>query len=279
MALISSREFLAGWTPTKPLAPQVLRTGFRLIDEQIGGLQPGKIHVVAGRPGMGVSTTLRSIAINVLQQGAKVLYCTAGSPIESEIVRMLSNISCRVHVEDIEWDTLSDEQAKLLNSARTTLADFCLSFSKEIELTKLIEDGDAFLANSPDKPSLIVVDNPKRLDEKGVSIARTLFNLAYKNKVPVLMAGGACQTADHKSLRDSCLADVAETHDIIDFADIVLLLRREEIYDPDSQERGLACLKVVKNSGNLVGGFQYANFFPSTSAIRHDESIANWRKN
>lgn len=278
MTLISSRDFLSNWTTTRPLTPPTLKTGFRIIDEATGGLQPGSIHLVAGRPGMGVSTTLRSIAINVLHQGARVLYCSSGSPIESEIVRMLSNISHRVPVDDIEWDSLNDEQAELLNAARTALAECCLSFSKEIELTKLIKDGDAFLANSPDKPSLIVIDNPIRLDEKGVSIGRTLFNLAYENQVPIIVAGGACQSADLKSLQDSCLTDVAAAHDIIDFADVVLFIRREEVYNLDTEERGFACLKIVKNSGKSIGRYQYANFFPSTSAIRHDESIAKWRK-
>jgi replicative DNA helicase len=277
MALISSRDFLSNWTPARPLTPPTLKTGFRIMDEATGGLQPGRIHIVAGRPGMGVSTTLRSIAINVLHQGARVLYCTSGSPIESEIVRMLSNISHRVPVDDIEWDSLNDEQAELLRAARTTLAECCLSFSKEIELTKLIEDGEAFLANSADKPSLIVIDNPIRLDEKGASIGRTLFNLAYENQVPILIAGGACPSADLQSLRDSCLADVAETRDTIDFADVVLLLRREEVYSPDTEERGFACLKVVRNRGKSIGRYQFANFFGETSSIRHDESIANWR--
>ncbi len=103
MALISSHDFLNNWTPTKPLAPPTLKTGFRIIDEAIGGLQPGNIHLVAGRPGMGVSTTLRSIAINALQQGARVLYCTSGKPIAHEVVRMLSNVSRRVRIDDIEW--------------------------------------------------------------------------------------------------------------------------------------------------------------------------------
>lgn len=280
MALISSRNFLHNWTPTKPLAPPTLKTGFRIIDEETGGLQPGNIHLVAGRPGMGVSTTLRSIAINVLRQGARVLYCTSGKPIAHEVVRMLSNIAQRVRIDDIEWDTVSEEQRALLAHAQRELAKHSLSFSCERSFSSLLDDCRAFLTNESSRPALIVIDNSIYLDADGTtdkSVGQSLSKLAHEFQVPVLLAAGASPDADGKGMHETALADVAAAHDIIDFADVVLFLRREDVYNPDTEERGFACLKVVKNRGKFIGRYQFANFFPETSAILHDESVANWR--
>lgn len=282
MALISSHDFLKNWTPTTPLAPPTLKTGFRIVDEQISGLQPGSIHLVAGRPGMGVSTTLRSIAINVLRQDARVLYCTSGKPIGHEVVRMLSNLTWRVPVDDIEWDTLNDVQQGLLNAAQAELAEHSLSFTGERSFSTLLDDCRAFLANESNKPALIVIDNPIYLDTDGIadkSVGRSLSKLAHDFQVPILLAAGARCEADTKCLHETNLTDVAAAHDIMDFADVVLLLRREDVYNPDTEERGYASLKIVKNHGRAVGGYQYANFFGEYSSIRHDEFVANWRSN
>lgn len=280
MTLISSRDFLKNWTPARPLTPPILKTGFRVIDEVTGGLQPGSIHLVAGRPGMGVGATLRSIAINVLQQDARVLYCTSGKPIGHEVVRMLSNLTWRVPVDDIEWDTLNDEQQGLLSTAQAELAEQNLSFTGEQSFSTLLDDCRAFLANESNKPALIVIDNPIYLDTDGIadkSVGRSLSQLAHDFQVPILLAAGARMEADTKNMHETNLTDVAAAHDIIDFADVVLFLRREEIYNPDTEERGFASLKIVKNRGRAVGGYQFANFFGQYSSIRHDEFVANWR--
>ncbi|TXG98434.1 MAG: hypothetical protein E6R15_01930 [Zoogloea sp.] len=280
MALISSRNFLHNWTPTKPITPPTLKTGFRVIDEAIGGLQAGCIQLVAGRPGMGVSTTLRSIAINALQQGARVLYCTSGKPIAHEVVRMLSNVSRRVRIDDIEWDTVSEEQRALLARAKAELAEHSLSFSSEWSFLSLLDDCRAFLTNESSRPALIVIDNPIILnidDTTDKSVGQSLSKLAHEFQVPVLLAAGASPDADEKGIHETTLIDVAAAHDLIDFADVVLFLRREEVYNLDTEERGFACLKVVRNRGKSIGRYQFANFFGETSASRHDESIANWR--
>lgn len=280
MTLITSTDFIKNWTPKRPLDRSILQTGFRVIDEQVCGLRPGRIYVVAGRPGMGVTTTLRSMTINVLRQGAKVLFCTSGKEIEIEIVRLLSNITRRIHIDYIEWDILSDEQRSLLQKAKSELAGHDLSFSNEKSFSALLDDFKAFLSDASCKSRLIVIDNPNLLNAdnaSNTSIGRALSNLAHDYKVPILLAAGALPRADKKSLHDSGLADVKAAYDIIDFADVVLFLRREELYNPDTEERGLASLKIVKNRGKSIGRYQFANFFGETSAIRHDEFVANWR--
>lgn len=271
MTILTVFDFLKDWTPKKPLDHPALETGFRIIDERIGGLQPGNIYLVAGRPGMGVSTTLRSVTINVLRQGAKVLYATSGKPIDPEVVRLLSNITGRVDIDDIEWDTLNSEQRLLLDNAKTELSGHSLSFSCEKSFSQLLEDFKAFLSNNHSKPPLIVIDNPVLLNADNAeneSVGRSLSNFAYEHQVSIVLAAGALPRADRKKLHESRLADVKAAFDILDFADVVLFLRREEVYNLDTEARMIAELKVVKNSGRLTGSYQQAIFFDSISKIR-----------
>ena len=275
MTVLTTADFLKNWTHKKPLDHPALRTGFRVIDERIAGLRTGNIYVIAGRPGMGVSTALRSVTINVLRQGAKVLYFTAGKPIDLEVVRLLSSIS-RVDIDDIEWGTLSDEQRSLLDSAKNELSGHSLSFSREKSFSALLEDCKTFLSDDNSKLPLIVIDNPIFLDadnSSNESIGRSLSKLAYEHQVPIIIAAGALPRADKKSLHESGLADVKAAFDILDFADVVLLLRREEYYNLDTEERMIAVIKVVKNNSRQIGSCQKAIFFDSVSSIQEKDGI------
>ncbi len=275
MTILTTADYLKNWTPKKPLDHPALKTGFRVVDERIAGLRPGNIYIVAGRPGMGVSTALRSVTINVLRQGAKVLYFTAGKPIDLEVVRLLSSIS-RVDIDDIEWGTLSDEQRSLLDSAKNELSGHSLSFSREKSFSALLEDCKTFLSDDNSKLPLIVIDNPIFLDadnSSNESIGRSLSKLAYEHQVPIIIAAGALPRADKKSLHESGLADVKAAFDILDFSDAVLFLRREEIYNLDTEERMIAVIKVVKNNGRQTGSCQQAVFLDSVSSIQEKDGI------
>ncbi|TYC53975.1 hypothetical protein ETQ85_20530 [Zoogloea oleivorans] len=274
MTILTAYDFLKDWTPKKPLDHPALKTGFRVIDERIAGLRPGNIYIVAGRPSMGVSTALRSITINVLRQGANVLCCTSGRPIEPEVVRLLSNITGRVDVDDIEWNTLNDEQRSLLDRAKTELSDYYLSFSREKSFSALLEDCKTFLSNNHSKLPLIVIDNPIFLDAENSSdesIGRSLSKLAYDHQVPIVLAAGALPRADRKTLHESRLADIKGAFDILDFADAILFLRREEVYNLDTEDRGVVEIKIVKNNGRLTGSCQKSIFFESTSKVQDRE--------
>ncbi len=277
MTILTAHDFLQDWKPKKPLDSPALKTGFRIIDERTGGLRPGNIYIVAGRPGMGVSTTLRSMAINVLRQGAKAFFCTSGRPIEPEVVRMLSNITGRVDIDDIEWDTLSDEQRSSLNRAKNELSGHSLSFSREKAFSALLEDCKTFLSNDNNKPPFIVIDNPILLDAENSSnesIGRSLSKLAYENQVPIILAAGALPRADRKTLHESRLADIKAAFDTLDLADVVFFLRREEYYNLDTEERGIAAIKIVKNNGRLIGSIQHAFFLESISKIQDKDGAS-----
>jgi len=276
MTILTAHDFLQDWKPKKPLDNPALKTGFRVIDETTGGLRPGNIYIVAGRPCMGVSTTLRSMTINVLRQDAKVLYCTSGKPIDPEVIRMLSHITGRVDVDDIEWDTLSDAQRSLLNRAKNQLSGNSLSFSREKSFGALLEECKSFVTNNHRKLPLIVIDNPIFLDADSTaneSVGRSLSKLSYEHQVPIIIAAGALPRADRKSLHESRLADVKAAFDILDFADVVLFLRREEYYNLDTEERMIAAIKIVKNNGRATGSYQQAVFLDSISSIQEKDGI------
>lgn len=202
MTILTAHDFLKDWEPKKPLDSPALKTGFRVIDERTGGLRPGNIYIVAGRPCMGISTTLRSMTINVLRQGAKVLYCTSGKPIEPEVARLLSNITGRVDIDDVEWDTLSNEQRSLLDRAKNELSGHSLSFSREKSFSAFLADCKTFLSNNHSKLPLIVIDNPILLDAENSSnesIGRSLSKLAYEHQVPIILAAGGTSKSRQKA--------------------------------------------------------------------------------
>ncbi len=220
-------------------AENVIPTGYDELDEKIeGGLQNSYLYVLGARLGMGKTAFALNIAANILKKGKKILWYCLRMPPEKIVKRMIITES---RGEEDHMQQAADEIKKyglILDTDRT----FCIfgeSYDEKI---------------SYDDVALIVIDDLQHIsmppEPEGICCA--LKETARKKDVPVLLLTDLSETLEERELTDRRpilpdLHDVYHGDSVAGYADVVMFLYRDEYYDPDTEMKGIAEVKVAKN--------------------------------
>ena len=141
--------------------PAGVSTGFRAIDDKLGGLEAGTLHVLAGRPGMGKSALGHKIAINAARAGYGVLEISLEMS-AVELGRRALSIASGVPVWVMKQGRLSAHQAETLALVRSEFSDLPLTIEDGGGLTASLIALKARAAQRRFKKlGLIMVDHPR----------------------------------------------------------------------------------------------------------------------
>lgn len=239
-----------------------LATGFRDLDLATGGLRPGSLTVVGGRPGAGTSALLLNTAAYVtvrLQQ--PVVYVDLVSRATEVATRLIADLA-RVGTRKVEMGALDDEERRKVDEAVQQLSDAPLQLlvGPEVDPAAIESAVDAV-----DDPALLVVDplgplvdvaygpeDEARWDA-GARVVYRLKRLGQRVEVPVLVGAELTAAVESRTDRRPRLHDLAGTSTKEFVADLVLMIYRDEYYYPDSPDRGLAELLIRKNRFGMIG--------------------------
>ena len=234
-------------------------TGFTDLDSVVGGLQPGNMIVVAARPSMGKTALALGIAEHAaLNQNLAVAVFSLEMSGDELIQRMLSSTAV-VDAGRIRAGKLAPEDWSRIGRAadRLSAARLYIDDSEGVTVgemrTKLRR------LKSRDGLDLLVVDyiqlmegNRGRKDENRVqeisSISRNLKMLARDLEVPIICVSQLNRAPDARNDKRPMLSDLRESGAIEQDADLVLMIYRDDYYNPDtSEDKGLAEVLVAKN--------------------------------
>ncbi len=234
-------------------------TGFTELDSVVGGLQPGNMIVVAARPSMGKTALALGIAENAaLNQNLAVAVFSLEMSGDELIQRLLS-LTAVVDAGRIRAGRLAPEDWSRIGRAadRLSAARLYIDDSEGVTIgemrTKLRR------LKSRDGLDLLVVDyiqlmegNRGRRDENRVqeisAISRGLKMLARDLKVPIICVSQLNRSPDARNDKRPMLSDLRESGAIEQDADLVLMIYRDDYYNPDtSEDKGLAEVLVAKN--------------------------------
>ena len=196
-----------------------VKTGFKKLDNMLGGLRPGTLNILAARPGMGKTALAVNIASNVAANGIPVAIFSLEMSKEELGNRLLS--SCMDKPVNQDFPIVVDDNS---NTNPVTM---------KTKLTELCADPET-------KPGLIVIDylqlitlpgyNKKSRNEEVSAISRDLKILAKDFGVPILalsqLSRGAAQRDDHTPQ----LSDLRESGSIEQDADTVMFIDRPDYY-------------------------------------------------
>ncbi|MFF8035862.1 replicative DNA helicase [Streptomyces sp. NPDC016626] len=232
-------------------------TGFSDLDALTGGLYPGQLIVIAGRPGMGTST----LALNLLRSAAiKHNLPAAFFALESrrtDITLRLLAAEARVALHHMRSGTMTDEDwtrlAKRMPAVSgaplyiqddpyanfTELRAHCRRLHRQHGL-KLIAVDDLQLLNYGSRPL------GSRYEEVS-EITRTLKYLAKELQIPVIAVSTLNRSPEQRTDKVPFLSDLRDSGALEDNADLVILIHREEMYEKDSPRAGEADLIVAKH--------------------------------
>ncbi|MGW7521850.1 replicative DNA helicase, partial [Streptomyces sp. NPDC054796] len=235
-------------------------TGFTDLDAFTGGLRPGQLIVLAGRPAMGQTTLatdlLRSAAIkHALPAAMFTRDATA-----NDIGMRLMAAEARVPRHHMLTGSLTDEDWTRLARVMPGIADAPIYLQDDANSNFTQLRAQCRRLRALRDVRLIVIDTIQMLDygtrplgsryEEVSEIARRLKLLALELEIPIVAVSTLNRNPEQREDKRPRLNDLRDSGALEDVADLVILLHREDAYDKESPRAGEADLIIAKfNNG------------------------------
>lgn len=238
-----------------------LPTGFTEFDKLTTGLQPGQIIIVAARPGMGKTSWLTSMISHVaIQQKAVVAFFSLEMTAHELGYRFLSGLS-RLDSKNLKIGRLTDRDWRKLTDTADQLAGARILMDDSGGLSVMdIRSRCRRMLASEKKIDLIVVDylqlmrgsksssrNDANREREISEISRGLKELAKELKVPIIALSQLSRAVESRVDKRPGLSDLRESGSIEQDADMVCFIYRDEYYNKESEDKGIAEFIVAKN--------------------------------
>ncbi|MDD1622358.1 MAG: replicative DNA helicase [Methylococcaceae bacterium] len=238
-------------------------TGFTDLDEKTSGLQPSDLIIVAGRPSMGKTTIAMNMAENVaLKSGMPVAVFSMEMPGEALAMRMMSSLG-RIDQHKVRTGKLDDDDWPRLTSAINLLAETKLFIDDTPALTPTeVRSRARRLTREHGQLGLIVLDylqlmqSPSSGDNRVQQISdisRGLKALAKEMNVPVIALSQLNRNLEQRPNKRPVMSDLRESGAIEQDADLIIFVYRDEVYNEDSPDKGIAEVIIGKQRNGPLG--------------------------
>ena len=241
-----------------------LSTGFTDLDGMTSGLQPADLIIVAGRPSMGKTTFAMNLVENAVMSSDKaVLVFSLEMPGESLIMRMLSSLG-RIDQTKVRSGRLDDEDWPRLTSAVNLLNDRKLFIDDTAGLSPMeMRARSRRVVRELGDLSLSMRDYLQLMRGGGAAsenrtneiseISRSLKALAKEFNVPVVALSQLNRSLEQRPNKRPINSDLRESGAIEQDADVIMFVYRDEVYHPDTQDKGIAELIIGKQRNGPIG--------------------------
>ncbi len=238
-------------------------TGFTDLDEMTSGLQPADLIIVAGRPSMGKTTIAMNMAENIAIKGDKpVAVFSMEMPGDSLAMRMMSSLG-RIDQHKVRTGKLDDDEWPRLTSAINILADTKLFIDDTPALTPTeVRSRARRLTRDHGQLGLIVLDYLQLMQSPSSGenrvqqisdISRGLKALAKELNVPVIALSQLNRNLEQRPNKRPVMSDLRESGSIEQDADVIMFVYRDEVYNEDSPDKGMAELIIGKQRNGPIG--------------------------
>ena len=239
-------------------------TGFYDLDRETAGFQAGDLIVLAARPSMGKTALAINIAEHVaLNEGLPVAVFSMEMGAAQLAVRIVGSIG-RIDQGHLRTGKLTDEEWPRLTEAIEKLRNISLHIDESAGLTSSELRANARrLSRKCGKLGLIVVDylqlmsgsgsgDENRATELG-EISRGLKMLAKELQCPVLALSQLNRSVETRPDKRPMMSDLRESGAIEQDADIIMFIYRDDYYNKDSKEPGVAEIIIAKQRNGPTG--------------------------
>ncbi len=238
-------------------------TGYAKLDEMTSGLQGGDLIVVAGRPSMGKTALALNFAEHVaVDNGLPVAIFSMEMSSTQLAMRMLGSIA-RVDQHRMRTGRLNDKEWGELSEAMGKLHEAPIYIDEAGALTALeVRARARRLKRQYSKLGLIVIDyiqlmsasthGENRATEIS-EISRSLKAMAKELDVPVVALSQLNRALEQRPNKRPQMADLRESGAIEQDADLIFAIYRDEVYNPESAEKGTAEINILKQRNGPIG--------------------------
>ena len=238
-------------------------TGYLKLDQMTSGLQAGDLIVIAGRPSMGKTALALNIAEHVaVANGLPVAVFSMEMSSNQVATRILGSIG-RVDQHKMRTGRLTDNEWGQLSDAMGKLHEAPIYIDEGGALTALeIRARARRLKREFSKIGLVVIDYLQLMSSTAQGenrateiseISRSLKAMAKELDCPVIALSQLNRALEQRPNKRPQMADLRESGAIEQDADVILAIYRDEVYNPDSGDKGKAEVNVLKQRNGPIG--------------------------
>ena len=240
-----------------------IASGFHDLDQKTSGFQPGDLIIVAGRPSMGKTAFSLNIAEHValeLNKPVAVFSMEMGGA--QLAMRMLGSVG-KLDQHKVRTGRLDDEDWPKLTHALGKLNEAPIFIDESAALNALeVRARARRLYRQHGELGLIVVDYLQLMSSSSQGenrateiseISRALKGLAKELKVPLIALSQLNRSLEQRPNKRPVMSDLRESGAIEQDADVILFIYRDEVYNPDSQDKGVAEIIIGKQRNGPIG--------------------------
>ncbi len=243
-----------------------IATGFDDLDERTSGLQPGDLIIVAGRPSMGKTAFSLNIAEHIALEIKKPVAVFSMEMAAIQLAtRMVGSVG-RLDQHKMRNGKLDEEDWPRLTMALGKLNEAPLYIDEGAGLNafELRARARRLQRTCKENLGLIVVDylqlmsaNGGRASENRATeiseISRSLKSLAKELNVPVIALSQLNRSVEQRPDKRPVMSDLRESGAIEQDADLILFIYRDDVYNPDSEDKGTAEIIIGKQRNGPIG--------------------------
>ncbi len=239
-----------------------LPTGFTDLDHKTSGLQPADLVIIAGRPSMGKTSFVMNLVENAaIKSRQAVAVFSLEMPGEALVMRLLSSLG-RIDQQKVRSGKLSDDDWPRLTSAMSLLGDSAIYIDDTPALSPSeLRARARRIKREHGDLGLIVIDYLQLMQNPGSEnrtneiseISRSLKALAKELNVPVIALSQLNRGLEQRPNKRPIMSDLRESGAIEQDADLIAFIYRDEVYNEDSPDKGIAEIIIGKQRNGPIG--------------------------
>ena len=266
-------------------------SGYKDLDALTSGWQKSDLVIVAGRPSMGKTAFAMNLVEHaVLNYDKPVLVFSLEMPSESLIFRLLSSIG-RIDQTKLRTGKLSEDDWPSFNKAAKALKDrpLFIDDSPSVSPTEMRARARRIAREHDGQLGMVVVDYLQLMQIKGTNenrvteisaISRSLKQLAREFDCPVIALSQLNRGLEQRPNKRPVMADLRESGAIEQDADLITFIYRDEVYNEDTPDKGVAEVIIGKHRNGPIGTVRLSFLgqftrFESHAPPRYDDSFTH----
>jgi replicative DNA helicase len=256
-------------------------TGYHDLDELLSGLQPSTLNIVGARPAMGKSAFGLGMAVHVAQTTNQPVLFFSLEMGHAELAQRILASEARVDSQKLRTGRLSESDWSKIGRAIGRL-EVPLHLDDNPSLTVMeIRAKARRMKARYGSLGLIVIDYLQLMQGRSSAenrqlevseISRNLKVLARELEVPIVALSQLSRNLETRGDKRPMLADLRESGSLEQDADVVMFIYRDEVYHPDSPDKGVAEVIVAKHRSGPIGTRRLVFLAPYT---RFDNAARN----
>lgn len=246
-----------------------LSTGFADLDGMTAGLQKSDLVIVAARPSMGKTTFAMNLVENAIMNDPRPsVVFSMEMPADQLIFRMISSVG-KINQSRVRSGKLEEEDWPKLSAAVTKLKDKPLFIDDTAALTPTeVRSRARRIVREHGDLAMIMLDYLQLMQVAGrggegrtaeiSEISRSLKGIAKEFNCPVIALSQLNRSLEQRPNKRPINSDLRESGAIEQDADVIMFIYRDEVYNEETQDKGIAEIIIGKQRNGPIGSCKLA---------------------